>query len=127
MSLLNPSDRVIGYCLVMLRSFKVRIPILQTTFETIDTLSFNEKKLVNSNYFLMGQVCISKPFRGQGVFNGLYKHLKKVMQAEFNCVITEIALESKRSMRAHEKVGFKIIKTYTHNNAEWAIVLWGWN
>lgn len=120
-------DQVIGYALVMLRSFKDRIPILQATFKTIDTLSYKGMELIDSRYFLMGQVCVGKPFRGQGVFSGLYQHMKKVMQSEFQYVITEIALENKRSMRAHEKVGFVVILTYTHNNAEWAIVLWDWN
>ena len=120
-------SQVIAYTLVMLRSFQNRIPILKTTFETIDSLVYKGLALKNSNYFVMGQVCVGKPFRGQGVFYALYQHMKKVMQSEFLFVITEIALENKRSMRAHEKVGFEVIKTYTHNDAEWAIVLWDWN
>ena len=120
-------DRVIGYTLVMLPSFKSHIPFLIPTFQKIMTLKFNNQLIKESDYFLMGQVCIDKAFRGQGVFTKLYQHLKDTWSKKYAYIITEIALENKRSLRAHEKVGFQIIDEYFHAEKDWAVVLWDWS
>ena len=118
-------ERVVGYTLVMLRKFKDEVPVLKPMFQKIDGLSFHKKPLLNTKYFVMGQVCVDKNFRGQGVFNGLYQQMRKEMSPFFDCIITEIATRNTRSMRAHHKVGFEIISVYSTEQEEWAIV--GWN
>ena len=75
----------------------------------------------------MGQVCIEKQYRGQGLFQGLYHQLKSNLSPHFEMVITEVSVKNTRSIRAHEKVGFESIKTYaTEAGEEWSILLWDW-
>ena len=77
-------------------------------------------------YFVMGQVCVAKDFRGQQVFSDLYQKMKTEMSSHFDCIVTEIATRNTRSIRAHEKVGFETIHIYEDETEEWAIVAWDW-
>lgn len=120
------SDQVIGYTLVMLPEFGNKIPVLLPLFDKINQLSFNGDALQKTPYFVMGQVCVDKQYRGQGVFAGLYQQMKTEMSPHFKYIITEIATRNTRSMRAHEKVGFKVIHVFSTPEEEWAIVAWDW-
>jgi L-amino acid N-acyltransferase YncA len=118
--------QVIGYTLVMLPEFGNQIPVLVPLFKKIDGLHYENQALKESKYFIMGQVCVAKAFRGKGVFSGLYQQMREEMSPHFQYIITEIATRNTRSMRAHEKVGFKTIHIYSTPKEEWAIVAWDW-
>ncbi|MFT5893124.1 MAG: ribosomal protein S18 acetylase RimI-like enzyme [Dokdonia sp.] len=114
-------DIVAGYALVMLRSFKYEMPILIPMFETADTL------LKGKNYVAMGQVCIDKPYRGQGVFKGMYTFYKEELSDSYDCLFTEVAIANTRSIEAHKRVGFKILETQMTDGTLWAMINWDWN
>lgn len=119
-------NQVIGYTLVMLKNFGDQIPVLQPMFDKINSLHYNGDSLKKTPYFVMGQVCVDKAYRGQGVFAGLYQKMKTEMSPHFKYIITEIATRNTRSMRAHEKVGFETIHIFQTPEEEWAIVAWDW-
>ncbi len=120
-------NQIIGYTLVMLRKFANDIPYLLPMFNIIDQQVYQGRQLRETPYFVMGQVCIAKDFRGQGLFLGLYQKLKEQMAPHFDMVITEVSINNPRSIRAHEKVGFKNIKEYaTDDGEQWVILLWDW-
>lgn len=119
------ADEVIGYTLVMLRDLRDEIPVLVPMFEQIDSIIYNEVPLRVTRYFIMGQVCIAKEYRGQGVFPGLYQEMARRMAGSFDYIITEVSLRNQRSLRAHHKVGFETIREFrAEDGEEWAIVLW---
>lgn len=121
------NGQIVGYTLVMQRDFATAIPYLQPMFKMIDQQRYRGQLLADAAYFVMGQVCIEKDYRGQGLFQKLYEKLKDGLVAHFDLVITEVSLKNPRSIRAHEKVGFKNIKTYaTDDGEEWMILLWDW-
>ena len=125
--LAKENDQVIGYALVMLREFEKRIPVLVSMFQKINAIEYQGEKLGNTSYFTMGQVCIAKGYRGQGIFKGLYQKMKEVMSPHFRYLITEVDERNPRSMRAHHKVGFKDILHYKGDKGEdWVILLWDW-
>jgi RimJ/RimL family protein N-acetyltransferase len=121
-------SRVIGYALCMMRNAEQHIAILSGLFSTIDASHYEGKLLSETNYFVMGQVCIAKPFRGgkYGVFGGMYRHMRAVMAPSFEYIVTSIATRNPRSLRAHEKVGFQVIHSYSSFGEDWNIVLWDW-
>ena len=119
-------DKIAGYALVMLKDFADEVPVLFTMFERINLLQHKGEKLGNTQYFVMGQVCVAKDYRSQGVFAGLYQHMKKCMSPHFDYIVTQISSRNTRSKRAHEKVGFETIKTYKDDHDDWEIVLWDW-
>ncbi|KAG7338555.1 acetyltransferase [Nitzschia inconspicua] len=123
----NGESTVVGYALCMNRSAEEHIEILSGLFSTIDTAQYRNKSLAGSRYFVMGQICIAKSYRGQhGVFGGLYRHMRTIMAPHFEYVVTSVATRNPRSLRAHIKVGFEIIHQYSSFGQDWNIVLWDW-
>ncbi|MEO1416196.1 MAG: GNAT family N-acetyltransferase [Bacteroidota bacterium] len=117
---------VIGYALVMLRTLDQEIPVLRPMFREIHAIEYKGHLLADTSYFVMGQVCIAKEFRGKGLFTGLYQHMRQEMSPHFPYLVTEVAKRNPRSMRAHEKVGFQPVKEYHSGGESWVILLWDW-
>ena len=120
-------DRVVGYAMVMPRSFADQVPVLQPMFDLLDTLSWRGRSLrENPSWFVMGQICVADGYRGRGIFDGMYQKMKAVCSAEYDFVITEIAERNTRSIRAHERVGFESLHTFSDEvvGEEWRVVVW---
>jgi GNAT superfamily N-acetyltransferase len=114
-------EKVVGFALVMLSSFRNEIEVLIPMFERIDSLIPAGK-----SYVIMGQVCVDKNYRKQGIFRGLYDFYRTQLQQEFDFLITEVANVNLRSMSAHEAIGFKAIDSYEEDGIIWNIMLWDW-
>lgn len=120
-------EDVVGYTLVMLPTFQDRIPVLIPMFEEFNRATFQRRLLTDVNYVVMGQVCIAKGYRGQGIFQGMYAQMNKQMAPHFEAIVTEVSVRNPRSLRAHAKVGFQTIREYQADTGEeWAILLWDW-
>jgi len=120
-------SEVVGYALVMLPAMRNEIEILKPMFEKIDGLSYNAKLLSESKYFMMGQVCVEKEYRGQGVFYKMYDHLKSTTNDDFDYMITEVSTHNPRSLKAHENHGFQNILSYKAPDGHpWQILLWNY-
>jgi GNAT superfamily N-acetyltransferase len=119
---------VIGYALVLLRETHSVFPFLNTMFRIIDEAVYNGEAVSGKTYFVMGQICVQKAFRGKGLFRALYKKLKEQMSADFELVVTEVSLKNERSVHAHKHIGFrKINDTDIEDDAiEWKVIAWDW-
>ncbi|TNE74133.1 GNAT family N-acetyltransferase [bacterium] len=120
-------NEVVGFLLTMTSTAKNDIPILIPMFALFDTLNVNGKTVKEYNYMVVGQVCIDKNHRGKGILDGCYAHYKEVLSKKYDFAITEIAATNMRSLKAHERIGFKEIKRYISGEIEWIIVVWDWN
>lgn len=124
--IIKDGNEVAAYAIVMLRECRELIPELVPMFNTFDQLEYKGKPLTEYSFYVMGQICVAKEYRGQGLFDILYQKHHEVYHPPFNFIITEVAMRNTRSMRAHERVGFKTIHTYTDELDHWAVVLWDW-
>jgi L-amino acid N-acyltransferase YncA len=105
--------RLAGYALVMPREFAPEVPILAPMFAMLSGLAWNGRRLGdNPRWFVMGQICVAAPYRGHGVFDGLYATMREVYRADYDFTVTEVAERNRRSLRAHERVGFRTLHTY---------------
>ncbi|MBX7108118.1 MAG: GNAT family N-acetyltransferase [Chitinophagales bacterium] len=121
-------QRVVGYALVMPASFRNKIPVLVPMFNMIDALEYLHYPLPSFTYFVMGQVCIAKDYRGHGIFGLLYDGLKREYASCYRLLITEVASRNKRSINAHLRVGLKVIHRYTDPFGEtWELMLLDWH
>jgi hypothetical protein len=77
-------------------------------------------------YYVMGQICVAENYRGQGVFDGLYQKHREKYSSQFDLLITEVSKRNTRSMKAHERVGFKTVHSFRDHTDEWNIILWDW-
>jgi hypothetical protein len=115
---------VVGYALVMLRSFESMIPVLQPMFERLSGIIYHGKKITDYTFYVMGQICVDATYRGQGVFDGLYHKHRELYSGDYELCITSVATRNLRSMRAHERVGFKTVQTFRDATDEWNILVW---
>jgi hypothetical protein len=116
---------VVGYALVMPRSFAADVPILRPLFELLDTLSWKGAPLGgNPRWFVMGQICVAEGYRGTGIFDGLYRTMAERYRDRFDFTVTEVAARNPRSLRAHARVGFRTLHVYpdTSTGEEWHVI-----
>ena len=119
-------EQLAGYALVMGRELKNNIPVLIPMFDLLDALAYHGKPVRSLNYYVMGQICVRKSYRGKGVFRQLYHAHRELLSKDHDCCITEVSTSNFRSMRAHLAVGFQVLHTFTDDIDEWNIVLWDW-
>ena len=121
------NDSVIGYLLAMTREARNDIPVLIPMFEAFNNVVYNNKKISEYKYIVVGQVCIAKAWRGQGILDDCYTAYKKHFRNKYDFAITEIHIKNKRSINAHYRIGFNSIHIYQDPKGdEWNVVLWDW-
>lgn len=108
-----------GYALVMPLACRDFIPLLEPMFARLDALG-----LLGARSYVMGQICVARPWRGRGVFDLLYRGHRELLSADYDCSLTEVSTRNTRSMRAHERVGFQVVERYRDATDEWAILRW---
>ncbi|MDO5978626.1 GNAT family N-acetyltransferase [Flavivirga spongiicola] len=117
--------KVIGYALCMLNAFRNDVPTLIPMFEYMDSI-IASKNLSTLCYLIMGQVCIDKAYRKQGIFKRLYQYFKTELESDFDAVITEVNSKNIRSSEAHRAVGFSILDVHTEAGEDWELIIWKW-
>ncbi|MCP3161496.1 GNAT family N-acetyltransferase [Myxococcus qinghaiensis] len=118
---------LVGYALTMPRECRALMPLLVPMFDLLDTLEYQGRPLTEQRFYVMGQVCIDKAHRGKGLFEQLYDKHRELYRERFDLLVTEVSTRNTRSMRAHERVGFKPLHTYRDATDEWAVVAWDWS
>ncbi len=131
MHLIEPSviakngDEVISYVIAMTEASKDKIPVLIPMFEVFNEITFHGKKISEYNYIVVGQVCVDYKYRGLKIFDNVYAYYKETFKEKYSFAITEIALENKRSLNAHSRIGFNVVHEFKDAyGIEWAVVLW---
>jgi hypothetical protein len=56
----------------------------------------------------------------------LYQKHKDIYSSQFDFILTEISTSNHRSLKAHEKIGFKTIYSHIDEMDEWNVVVWNW-
>jgi GNAT superfamily N-acetyltransferase len=124
----NSASELVGYALAMLPEFAPAVPELVPLFFWIKKLQYNGKCLQDYAYYVLGQVCVKKRYRGQKIFRQMLHMHRDMYCHRFQLLITSISSKNKRSLRAHAGVGFEIIHKFHDStiNETWHIVLWDW-
>lgn len=121
------NGHVIAYALAMNQSFSKNIPQLFPMFNVLSDIQYQGYSLDRLNYIVMGQICVAKEYRGQGVFKELYDRFKSFYADHFDLCITLVACMNERSMAAHKRVGFRTLYRLDNEvDPAWEIVLWDW-
>lgn len=124
--IVKQGDEVVGYALVTLVEASAFHEDLKLMLASISTVQYRGKPLAQYRFYLMGQICIKKGFRGKGVFHLLYQEHKKAYSKEYELLVTEISAKNIRSLKAHEKLGFETIHRYAIDEEVWIVVAWNW-
>jgi hypothetical protein len=113
-----------GYALTMLVEARRLVPVLEPMFQLFEQLSWRGRPLRELRHYVMGQVCVARPFRAQGVFDALYRGHQATYAERFELLVTEVSVRNARSLRAHERVGFEPIHSYRDSVDEWVVLGW---
>lgn len=124
--IVKDESTVAGYALTTLKEAKNFHPDLDIMFNNLANVQYRGKSLSACHFYCMGQICIAKEYRGKGLVNMLYQKHKEIYSDQFDFILTEISTSNIRSLKAHEKVGFKTIYTYRDTVDEWNVVVWDW-
>ncbi len=119
-------ENVVGYILAMTKGSKDLIPVLIPMFQQFELLEFAGNSVASYNYLVIGQICVSKDYRGQGIFDRMYEAYADFFSTCFDFAITEIADSNIRSIKAHQRVGFEVIHNFSDSTEDWSIVALNW-
>jgi len=120
-------ETVIAYLLAMTTASRYDLPVLVPMFDVFEDILFRGKVLSSYNYIVVGQVCVDKRYRGQGVLDECYSFYVSCFKEKYDFAVTEIATSNVRSIRAHRRIGFETIHEYTAPDHEkWSIVVLDW-
>lgn len=120
-------DTLAGYAICMNKAYGVNVPELVDLFQHLDAIVYNGNSLKDSNYLVCGQLCVAKGYRGQNLAGKLYGHMS-LLNRKYPYCVTDVSDNNQRSLHAHLRRGFEIIKSFTNDQGElWHIVLWDWN
>lgn len=117
---------VVAYALMVKLEGRKLYPSLESMFVNFEGMSWKGKPFYDYQFYIMGQICIDKDWRGKGLFGMLYHHHRELFSKDFDFVITEVSTSNTRSLRAHEKLGFQTVLLHKDELDEWAMVLWDW-
>lgn len=124
--MVKDQDKVVGYALVTPIEAAGFHPDLQAMINNLENIQYKNKPLSSYQYYVMGQVCIDKDYRGKGVFTMLFEKHEVLYKEKYGLLVTEISTANFRSQKAHENVGFKTIDSYKDPLDEWNVVVWEW-
>ena len=119
-------DDVVGYVLVATKEVRNGHDLMADLFNVIDTKYYKGKCLKEVKYVVVGQLCVAKDYRGQGLVKRMYDYYQDCYAAAYEYLITDVAQANTRSLNAHKKSGFIVIDTLVYAGIDWDIVLWDW-
>ncbi|MBM3415870.1 MAG: GNAT family N-acetyltransferase [Bacteroidetes bacterium] len=125
--LAKDGQKVIGYLLAMTKDRKNDVPVLLSMFDAFDRVKYDGRKIADYHYLVVGQVCVARPYRGQGILDACYAAYRKHYHRKYDFAITEIDATNLRSLQAHKRIGFIEAERYNGpDGTNWVIVLWDW-
>jgi GNAT superfamily N-acetyltransferase len=117
-------DVVAGYCLSLAASLRAELPVLSPMFEHFDRCAYRGRPLSAHKFLVGGQVCVDRAYRGRGLLARLYEHVRQSAPQDYELCVTEISVRNQVSTRAHLRMGFEPISTYSDEGEEWVVAAW---
>lgn len=123
---IKKENSIEAYALACTKEVCLAHSLLSPMVHLSNGLQWKGKSLAEQNYYIMGQICVGSSLRGTGAFDALYEKHKELFAKEYDCIVTEIAVNNLRSMSAHQRVGFRPIHQYSDGETKWNVVVWDW-
>lgn len=120
------NEIITGYALTAFKEAALFHKELSLLIEKIDPVLYEGRPLSSYRYYLMGQICIDKSYRGMGLVEKLYHLHRELYGRQFDFIATTIATDNTRSVKAHERIGFKEIQKVEDHFGQWVLVVWDW-
>lgn len=119
-------DTLAGYAITLTGESEMVYPVMSDMVDRMRTVMYDGRPLSEYRQYIMGQICVAAPYRGQGVVQQLYNGHREAYGQTYDLLVTEISTANQRSSKAHAKVGFEVIETFTGPVQDWNMVVWDW-
>ena len=119
-------DVLAGYALTLTADSEAVYPLMGDMLRRMHTVVYDGRPLSDYPCYIMGQICVAAPYRGQGVVGQLYEGHRASFGGAYDLLVTEISRANPRSSKAHAKVGFEVVETFTGPVQDWDMVVWDW-
>ncbi len=83
---------------------------------------YDSKPLSDWCACISGPVCIDAALRGQGILKMLYECLDTTAPVQFELATVFVSLDNPRSIKAHEKLGMRIVDEFDFNSGQYVIM-----
>ena len=117
---------VVGYALVVTRDSKHLHPLIEDLVDKFPQYTYNNTPLDQLNFCMVGQLCVGKSHRGQGLVQSLYHGYRDHYNHLFDYLITDVDTLNTRSLKAHQNTGFQVVGQLEFGQAQWNLVVWEW-
>jgi GNAT superfamily N-acetyltransferase len=116
---------VVAYAIAMLENAVSDMPVFDDLFYTVASLTYKNHPMTSYKYIFVGQLCIDKNYRGQGLVEKLYAFYKEELKTKYDFAVTDISEQNPRSLKAHQKSGFEVIHSFydSFTESNWNIVV----
>lgn len=121
---LSGDGAIVGYCLALSVTLRDAVPGLVPLFRQFSGCVYRGKPLDSFRIFVGGQVCVDRAHRGHGLLARLYEQIRIAAPEGYELCVTEVAVRNQVSLRAHWRMGFETISTYSDESEAWEIVAW---
>lgn len=123
--IITDNGQVVAYAIAMLESAAKDMPVFDDLFSTVAGLAYKGRPMTKYKYIFVGQLCIDKNYRGQGLAEKLYAFYKEELKEKYDFAVTDISEHNPRSLKAHQKSGFEVIHAFydSFTESNWNIVV----
>lgn len=121
-------NKVIGYALSANRNCTGLDKFLDMIIAEVDRTFYNKNLLLESNYVMVGQLCVAKAYRRRGVSQKIYQEFKQEFHQTHPYCLTGVDVLNKGSIKSHKKCGFRVLKQLKccGLNSIGYLLIWDW-
>jgi ribosomal protein S18 acetylase RimI-like enzyme len=114
---------VAGYAMITTKDVRTGHDLLKDLFDNIDRCTYEGKLLRDTDYVVVGQLCVGKEYRGQDLVTRMYDHFADAVKDQYDYMATDVDCDNHRSLKAHAKAGFEVIDSLVYGGKKWDIVI----
>lgn len=119
-------DQLAGYALTAPSECAAVHRELGLLLQKLSGIEYMGKLLLQHSYYIMGQLCVAKEYRGKGVVELMYNEHRRLFSSQYDLMVLTVAVANTRSIRVHERIGFKTIKRIEDHFGDWVVMVWNW-
>lgn len=101
-----------------------KVPLLARMMALFPVTTYKSKPIDQYQTFVYGPVCVDRPFRGQGVLEGLFREYRAQLDKHLEVGAFFISLDNTRSLRAHiHKLGMRKLCDFSFNGKSYGFLV----
>lgn len=119
-------DQLAGYALTAPPESAAVHSELEALIKKIHDLPYEGCLLKQYRFYILGQLCVAKSYRGMGVVEQMYAYHREQFASTYELMVLTIATKNTRSLRVHERIGFRNIHFFDDHFGGWNVYVWDW-